>query len=758
MPTLALTPLRTACLTLLTSLGAASSQAQTPAPATPAAPAAPVVQTADTPAAEPAVKPDAKPDAKGAPTTSTAAPAGTQRVEITGGREIDTELRRRSTAAKIVVGRDEISKYGDASVGELLKRLPGVTIQGQPGRGGAIRMRGLGSGYTQILLDGERVQGGLSLDTIDPDQVERIEIIRAPTAETGARAIGGTINIITREGFVKRLNDLRLSTGLEQGRAQPGFSWSRDDKLGELDYNVALSAFKDNRSNASTIQTESADTDRTERLSSVDHRQGLHLTGRLQLKPVEGQSLMLMPLVIYSEGDTRRQSTFDAPVLGTLPYESSMGSTDWRFSLVRLNGQWRLPVGDGRLEVRGGAGQAGNASHTLRTELLTSGSKINYDDAVDATERSLNLNAKYSSLLEGDHQLVMGAELDSARRTETREQLVDGVAVANEFGNDLRARSLRSALYAQDEWQVNPNWGAYAGLRWEGISTTGGSASDERSNRSSVWTPLLHAVWKPDPKGRDQVRISLTRSYRSPGLSSLVGATWRSKGDNSQTNPDRAGNPDLKPEMATGIDLALERYLVGSGMLSVNLFHRQITDLMRTVVSLTPQADGSQRWVSKMDNVGDAITQGVELEAKFKLSDVDADLPGVELRSNASIFRSRVKQVPGPDNRLDQQPGGTLNLGADYKLPGVPLTVGGNVNWTPGYTTRLSETQYLTQNTKRVFDAYAMWQLNTTTRVRLSASNLMPRGTESISEVDGETATTLASSHVNWRLQLEMKL
>ena len=63
-------------------------------------------------------------------------------------------------------------------------------------------MRGLGSGYTQILLDGQRVPPGFSLDsTRSPEQIERIEILRAPTAETGARAIAGTINIITREGF-----------------------------------------------------------------------------------------------------------------------------------------------------------------------------------------------------------------------------------------------------------------------------------------------------------------------------------------------------------------------------------------------------------------------------------------------------------------------------------------------------------------------------------------------------------------------------
>jgi outer membrane receptor for ferrienterochelin and colicins len=113
----------------------------------------------------------------------------------------DTDLRRQSTAAKIVIGREEIEKFGDATVGEVLRRLPGVTTPGAPGRGGAPRMRGLGGGFTQLLIDGQRLPPGFSLDSLTPEQIERIEILRAPTAETGARAIAGTINIVTREGF-----------------------------------------------------------------------------------------------------------------------------------------------------------------------------------------------------------------------------------------------------------------------------------------------------------------------------------------------------------------------------------------------------------------------------------------------------------------------------------------------------------------------------------------------------------------------------
>ncbi|MFY9512602.1 MAG: Plug domain-containing protein, partial [Rubrivivax sp.] len=58
-----------------------------------------------------------------------------QRIEITGGRESDTEQRRQATAAKIVIGREEIDKFGDSNLGEVLRRLPGVTTPGAPGRG-----------------------------------------------------------------------------------------------------------------------------------------------------------------------------------------------------------------------------------------------------------------------------------------------------------------------------------------------------------------------------------------------------------------------------------------------------------------------------------------------------------------------------------------------------------------------------------------------------------------------------------------------
>ena len=64
------------------------------------------------------------------PTPPKPADPAPQQIEITGGRQPDTEERRRSTAAKIVIGREEIDKFGDSTLSEVLRRLPGVTTPG----------------------------------------------------------------------------------------------------------------------------------------------------------------------------------------------------------------------------------------------------------------------------------------------------------------------------------------------------------------------------------------------------------------------------------------------------------------------------------------------------------------------------------------------------------------------------------------------------------------------------------------------------
>jgi iron complex outermembrane receptor protein len=719
------------------------------------------------------------------PAAPASSPEPVQRVEVTGGRLAETEQRRQSTASKIVIGRDEIERFGDSSTAELLKRLPGISVQGAPGRGGAVRMRGLGAGYTQILVDGERTPPGFSIDSLAPEQIERIEILRAPTAETGARAIAGTLNIVLREGARQRRGDARLATRWEDGHVSPSASWAHNDNLETLNYSFSLQASRQpdetaQRSEAVTTALASGEPVLIDRSSSLAlaTRQALHANGRLQWRGNEGESLTLSPTLLHSQTDTERSArlrrALDDPAVPNPPneqlYDHLAADAVNRFTLARLGAQWNHRVDGTRLEWRGGMGEGRWRSHTLRRDFDAADDLLRtLDDSAQQRDRSGNAGLKLSRLLENDHSLVGGAEAERVQRVETRVNLQDGTPIATDFGDQIDVASGRSAVYVQDEWSVTPHWSAHAGLRWERIVTEGDGADGARvRNRSEVASPLLHAVWKPQPQGRDQVRMSLTRSYRAPTLQNLVArpsinTRFPADGGNTPAQPDRTGSPALRPELATGLDLAFERYLSGGGLLSIGVFQRRISDLIRNVVTLESVSWSDQpRYVSRPQNIGDATSRGLELEAKLRLSDVWADAPRIDVRGNANLYRSKVEGVAGPDNRLDQQPGATASVAADYRWPELPLTLGGSLAWTPGYDTRLSDVQTAYVGRKQVIDAYALWVFNPALQLRITASNLSADDYVTAGSIDDddlrESSRTVQRSAMSWQLRLEIKL
>ena len=110
--------------------------------------------------------------------------------------------------------------------------MPGLTLV--PGSGSAgtstnYRLRGAGSLYAgnspTIYVDGVRVtkrdQGSYtvfgqttsSLDAINPNDIESIEVIKGPAAATlyGAEAASGVIQIITKRGLAGRTQGLHAS-------------------------------------------------------------------------------------------------------------------------------------------------------------------------------------------------------------------------------------------------------------------------------------------------------------------------------------------------------------------------------------------------------------------------------------------------------------------------------------------------------------------------------------------------------------------
>ncbi|WP_182417687.1 TonB-dependent receptor domain-containing protein [Bartonella sp. HY038] len=110
-------------------------------------------------------------------------------------------------ASVSVVGQEQLQQRAVPDITEILRTVPGVNVGfGSDGTRG-ISMRGMGSGYTLILIDGKRVNAGLTtmrhyngdLDWVPIDAIDRIEVVRGPMSTLyGSDALGGVVNIITK--------------------------------------------------------------------------------------------------------------------------------------------------------------------------------------------------------------------------------------------------------------------------------------------------------------------------------------------------------------------------------------------------------------------------------------------------------------------------------------------------------------------------------------------------------------------------------
>ena len=109
-----------------------------------------------------------------------------------------------------------------------MQDVPGVSVEQQKTGGNSISMRGLGSAYTLILIDGKRqnVTPGFSTNGFGeslnammppPSMIERIEVIRGPASIIyGSDAMGGVINIITKKNHDKVASSVQLETRLPE--------------------------------------------------------------------------------------------------------------------------------------------------------------------------------------------------------------------------------------------------------------------------------------------------------------------------------------------------------------------------------------------------------------------------------------------------------------------------------------------------------------------------------------------------------------
>ena len=665
--------------------------------------------------------------------------------------------RRESTASKVIVNRDEILKYGDTNVLEVMKRLPGVTVDSGPGgRGGAVRMRGLGSGYTQILVNGERTPPGFTLDSIAPDLIERIEIIRGATAEFSTTAVAGTINVVLRRALSQQTAEFRAGANVQHDRPTAFASGTVSDRAGLLSWTLPFNFLRFSFVNEGFNEQRVFEPDRdlVQHYSSRRRNEGWGGNGNLAprialaLGPnntlnfdgfalhgifrghfIEDNTPRFGPPPPYVDTDLRIRNSFD----------SFRANANWvrRFdSGARLDAR----VGFSRLDVENDATfDARNVSGVTTLERVVD---TTFDD------NTLTSIGKYTLPVVQGHNFATGWDTAYTDRGDVRLQgdfnPVTGRLTRADEEYDTKIRRL--ALYAQDEWDVTERFAIYSGVRWEGIETRSvGNTYEPVRNRSSVVSPIANMLWKLPWSEKDQVRLGLSRTYKPVNIGEIVPRRFFAP-NNSAVTPDFVGNPRLKPELAWGLDGGYEHYPAGGGNVSFTFYHRRVEDLIQRQ---TVFEDGL--YISRPTNVGNAKVTGIEFDTKGRLSQLIDGAPNVDLRLNFAYNRSEVDYLPGPHNRLDEQVPWNGTFGADYRFAQVPLTIGTSFTARAAGTVRTSLSQTIYRSVNRQWEIYGLWRFSPKASLRVTVQDILAQDAIQVNQFTEATGFLSERSSVDPR-------
>nr|WP_314860956.1 TonB-dependent receptor [uncultured Undibacterium sp.] len=675
------------------------------------------------------------------------------RVEIKAKMQPNRD-RQDDIGMRVVYGSDDIKKYGDTNISEVLKRLPGISISESKGKGLEIRMRGLGNGYTQILLNGQATPVGFSIDSVAPDLIESIEVMRVAGADVSAQSIAGTINIVLKKKSSQQPTEIKSAISQESGELSGNVSWSMADQLPSQFANLSFvlaGTLESSRNEINHQQREAyairpkglenwqLQTDRLLQQSQKNSRDAASFSPRLNWKMDALNNLNWQASINLGRlGQNKYEN--ENSILGEsteFPNNSSVWSAHvfstrqdfgWerRFAdsaKLSMNLGWNSFDRSGRFHFWG-KDQEG----ALRVHRYVAG---------DADETEARFHGKYLAPYSVSHVFSVGWEMSHALRHENREEQERALpsGITDHTAHDYQASVRKLAAYLQDEWTINNAWSSYLGLRMENIrSGSKEQGAFDIQNSSSLFSPILQSLVKLDKQR--QWRMALNRSFKLPVVANLVPRLLRIDNNNTPLNPDTQGNPNLRPERSWGLELAYEHYLSDSSVISASAYWRRVDDVITEHLSLNGNS-----WLSSFINHGQARLMGLEIETKLNLRQLSARLPAVEIHANLNRNWSKLEQVPGPDNRLAQQTGLLVSIGGDYQFhPDIRL----GADYSFQAADNLRESAYLNGHSqpKRLLDFYIAWQLSPQHQLRFSGTNLLHQN-----RVD---TTNYTSSSARW--------
>lgn len=173
-------------------------------------------------------------------------------IEVRGlRRSLEASLNTKRFADGVVdaISAEDIGKFPDKNIAESLKRVPGITVQGQFGEADAVSIRGAGADFTKTTLNGQNVAstGWFVLEpakrsfnyTLLPSElVGGLEVYKSSQADLIEGGIGGTVIVKTRTPLDLDSNTVYGSVEAQysddSGETDPQFSglysWKNDNE------------------------------------------------------------------------------------------------------------------------------------------------------------------------------------------------------------------------------------------------------------------------------------------------------------------------------------------------------------------------------------------------------------------------------------------------------------------------------------------------------------------------------------------------
>jgi outer membrane receptor for ferrienterochelin and colicins len=507
-------------------------------------------------------------------------------------------------ASITVISGEQIRNEQAFSLTDILDDVEGLDVSGAAGKTGGfdIRMRGMPSEYTLILIDGRRqnTAGSVTPNGFGqtatsflppPSAIERIEVVRGPMSTLyGSDAMGGVINIITRKVSPEWASTVTAETTLNQdsdfgdSRAYSAYTNGPlvDDLIG---FQLRGRWFERDESTLEYLDLNGDPIEVSTRGPSPVESEQYTVGGRFTVTPGESNDFWLD---IESSRQDYDNSEGQLGTLGVQGYGSELefdrdqfavGHTG-RFSIGTLETSIMRNVTEtgGRIIPNGVPGKVAGSDRELKAENRVIDSKLVVPVA--------------------NHVVTVGGQWFDARMT-------DGVAV-DEFKQKTKA------VFVEDEWFLTGDLALTLGGRYDHHDSFGGQFS-----------PRAYLVW--NSTSELTIKGGVSRGYKTPGLEQLAPGIV---GFSGQGTIPLFGNPYLKPEKSTSTELAVVYEKPAGYRVSATVFYNEFTDkiaegpdLLNCSYAADPNRPGcvdKGNWpltdVFGQDlNIDEAITQGVEL-------------------------------------------------------------------------------------------------------------------------------------------------